>query len=788
MALPPVDSLASLSADAWRALGQRLRGIGLRAQLLRDLSAKTRPVAEHLRAPVVKWSLRRMQGLAPLAARMFVHWDPVTPDEARAVLGDGLELDDWLGAGLLRSTAEGAIVSPFLVRTVSFQRDATEVLYVLCDDLLAGGDAVMGLSDATMQLADVAAPRKRAALALDLGCGAGGLAMVLASLSDRVVATDLNPRALAIARANLLLNGIDNVELREGDLFAPVRGEAFDVIVSQPPFVPHPDGVGAATFLFGGPRGDELPLRVLHEVGPHIARGGAASFMIEWPMAEGDSPLEGRLRAAVGSSPDLSLIVVPTGTSDLNVHCASYGKIHRGGDGADAERLTMLHLEHLERLRIRSLLATFTIVRRESRPEHRQTATVTPQELGNRLPTREVVDAILATRKNGGSASAEPQAEAPGPANALPLHSALPIAENLALAGHLDQAIGVYRSVHRRVPTDRQALLGLARLEIVQEKMDGLREKLMPMADMGDHEARRLLGDIHWNRRELGPALDAYAVRPRAASSRPSVYTPCAAPNDARVVRRAGAKRPFLVWVTCESFDRSVVGRWFRPGVPRLWDLAVNCFGADDEPPLRQSQHVVLGGPSKLSAVKAVYRADGEFFDGYRAVLFLDDDIEMDQEDVDRFFWWISRHDLALAHPSLSTDSIGCSRAMFQQREAVIRFTNCVDIRAPAFSAAALATCIDSFDQSLSGGGLPHVWAHLLRDRRHAIGVVDAVVARHMRPVDPLEGRFYRHLREIGVDPDQETMKVYEQYGCSYFRARTLGDVDAYGYERHYPD
>ena len=230
------------------------------------------------------------------------------------------------------------------------------------------------------------------------------------------------------------------------------------------------------------------------------------------------------------------------------------------------------------------------------------------------------------------------------------------------------------------------------------------------------------------------------------------------------------------------------MGRWFQPDRPRLWDLAVNYFQPPEEPIGEHAEHVVLGGHSKLSCVKAVYAAHPNLLGGYRAALLLDDDIGIAHEDVDRFFWSMSRHQLELTHPSFSEDSTGGSRAIIQQHEATVRFTSCVDVRAPAFSRAGMATCVDSFDQSISGGGLPHVWAHLLRDRRHAIGVVDAVVARHLRPVDPLEGPFYRHLRALGVNPDEETFKVYAQYGCSFVRTRTLGDVDAHGHERHYPD
>jgi SAM-dependent methyltransferase len=788
--LPDVDTFASLSDHAWSSLGRRLHAIGVDDRLVGPHWAKALLGGSPQQSPIVKWNLRRRREPASDAMRMFVFWDPVTPDEAQAVLGEDLALDQLLQAGLLRSAPDGGIVSPFLLKTVGMTRGAEHsALYILCDDLNAGGDAVMGPSPATVGLGSIAIPRTRLPRALDLGCGAGTVALMLALACEKVVATDISPRALAVARANTLLNGIDNVELRLGDLFAPVQGESFDAIASQPPFVPRPDGAEETLFLFGGDRGDELPLRVLRDVGAYLVPGGIASLMVEWPVIEGDPPLEGRLRGAVGPSADLSLLIVQTGLSDLDVHCAAYGQIRHHGLEGDRERVTMLHREHLEQRKIRSLVATYTMVRRETSNGVAWTATRSAADLGAAPLTHETVEAIFAARGQPTPQPSSPvPAPSPGSVDPLSMPSALPMADNLALAGRSEQAIALYRNVLERAPASRDALLGIARLEIARGTSDGWPAKLGPMAELGDPEARRLLGDVHWNRGEMEAALGWYSLHRRAPAAIRSSYTKCALHNDARVVRRADAKRPFLVWVSCPSFARSVAGRWFQPDRPRLWDLAVNSFQPGDEPFCEQAEHIVLGGPSKLSCVKAAFAADGNLFDGYRAVLLLDDDIGILHEDVDRFFWSMFRHQLELAHPSFSEDSAGGSRAIFQQRESVVRFTNCVDVRAPAFSGAALATCVDSFDQSISGGGLPHVWAHLLRDRRHAIGVVDAVVARHLRPVDPIEGPFYKHLRALGVDPDQETFKVYAQYGCSFFRARTLGEVDALGHERHYPD
>ncbi len=76
--------------------------------------------------------------------------------------------------------------------------------------------------------------------ALDLGTGSGciALSLVVEGRFERVVATDVSPEALAVARRNAQrVPGARALELRQGDLFEPVRGEVFDVIVSNPPYV-----------------------------------------------------------------------------------------------------------------------------------------------------------------------------------------------------------------------------------------------------------------------------------------------------------------------------------------------------------------------------------------------------------------------------------------------------------------------------------------------------------------------------------------------------------------------
>ncbi|NOX63742.1 MAG: methyltransferase [Chloroflexi bacterium] len=72
---------------------------------------------------------------------------------------------------------------------------------------------------------------------LDMGCGSGVVAVFAARRDAQVTAIDINPDAVRCTRINALLNRVEErVDARVGDLFEPVAGERFDLIIFNPPF------------------------------------------------------------------------------------------------------------------------------------------------------------------------------------------------------------------------------------------------------------------------------------------------------------------------------------------------------------------------------------------------------------------------------------------------------------------------------------------------------------------------------------------------------------------------
>ncbi len=347
--LPDVSRFDRVDPELFRALGARLRAIGLNAEAVTPIARVCSGMLDPLAAPLRRYHARKRDDVVGHAMRLFMFGDALPAFEARGVFGE-LPLEAFLEGGLLVPAGD-LVRSPFGINVMSS-------LYVLCDDLVHGDEAVMGVSNTTADLCRAVRSDRRLDRALDLGCGAGAAALSLAARCREVIATDINPRAIVFTRINALLNDLNNIVPRVGDMFAPVAGETFDLVVSQPPFVPQPEGAAAATFLYGGRRGDELPLRLLRELTPHLSSGGRAVVLIDWPVVAGD-PIEARVR---GAAPELSALLLSAPPEDLDQWSAGHAFLEeRAVDERYAARAT-LRRQHFERMEIEALRLTFNVL------------------------------------------------------------------------------------------------------------------------------------------------------------------------------------------------------------------------------------------------------------------------------------------------------------------------------------------------------------------------------------------------------------------------------------------
>lgn len=128
----------------------------------------------------------------------------------------------------------------------------------------------------------------------DIGTGSGTIALTLAKwlpkdAGTRIIATDISEAALDVARENARLLDVEaQVVFRQGDLLAPVAGETFDYLLSNPPYIPDHEWDAVAsnvkdhepvTALRGGPDG-------LSHLRPLIAQGAAVVNPGGWMALE----------------------------------------------------------------------------------------------------------------------------------------------------------------------------------------------------------------------------------------------------------------------------------------------------------------------------------------------------------------------------------------------------------------------------------------------------------------------------------------------------------------------
>ncbi|MFC0627622.1 DUF7059 domain-containing protein [Kribbella deserti] len=147
-------------------------------------------------------------------------------------------------------------------------------------------DYVLGIAPASISLVNLTVP-VRVDSALDVGTGCGIQALHLAEKAGRVVATDVNPRALLLARWTAELNEID-IDVREGSLYEPVAGERFDLVVSNPPYVIAPPSEGKLTYRETGFAGDEVVERLLRQAPEHLTEGGWCQLLANWTHVRGE--------------------------------------------------------------------------------------------------------------------------------------------------------------------------------------------------------------------------------------------------------------------------------------------------------------------------------------------------------------------------------------------------------------------------------------------------------------------------------------------------------------------
>jgi methylase of polypeptide subunit release factors len=179
----------------------------------------------------------------------------------------------------------------------------------------------------TSRLCDCLTPRIRGARMLDVGTGSGVQALLAARKAASVVATDVNPRALAFTEINAALNGFTNIEVRRGSLFEAVAGERFDLITCNAPYVVSPENRWA--YRDSGLEGDEITRRVVLAAAEHLAEGGFATLLGSWVGAS-EETADDRPLAWAKKLPGCDTWILSVWESDPLDHASTWNRTIAG--------------------------------------------------------------------------------------------------------------------------------------------------------------------------------------------------------------------------------------------------------------------------------------------------------------------------------------------------------------------------------------------------------------------------------------------------------------------------
>jgi release factor glutamine methyltransferase len=248
----------------------------------------------------------------------------IDPREARLLLAAATGFSE---ASLLAFPERGvpAEVEKAFLESVARRRRGEPIAYILGRKEfysleLTVSPAVLIPRPETELLVDLVLERRPSSV-LDIGTGSGAIALAIKKHlpGTRVAGVEASAAALEVAQQNAARHGL-KVEFRRGRWLEPVKGERFDLIVSNPPYVaqgdPHLEALRfePAAALVAGPDGLDDIREIARQAPAHLAKGGW--LLVEHGKGQ-DAAVRGLFRAAgleeVRTWPDLSGIPRVTG-------------------------------------------------------------------------------------------------------------------------------------------------------------------------------------------------------------------------------------------------------------------------------------------------------------------------------------------------------------------------------------------------------------------------------------------------------------------------------------------
>ena len=239
---------------------------------------------------------------------------------------------------------------------------------------------------------------------------------------------------------------------------------------------------------------------------------------------------------------------------------------------------------------------------------------------------------------------------------------------------------------------------------------------------------------------------------------------------DFALLRRPAKPRRFLLFI---QGGRAFANPYKDPA--RSFDVLLNDYTASPDP-ARDDQDadfdaafdaVAVQRGTKTTAIRKLLADAPDLLLHYDHVLFLDDDVRLSAAAVERLFATVAARGLDLAQASLTAAS-ACAFAVLKQPDAGADLTplTSVEIMMPVLSRRALHDCGWVFGEGISGWAVDFLLGAAVRARfGNTVALVGDVVAAHERPIDTMDGAFYRFLRAHGIEATTEAGRIAVRHG-----------------------
>ncbi|WP_432288742.1 hypothetical protein SLT36_30050 (plasmid) [Aminobacter sp. BA135] len=230
---------------------------------------------------------------------------------------------------------------------------------------------------------------------------------------------------------------------------------------------------------------------------------------------------------------------------------------------------------------------------------------------------------------------------------------------------------------------------------------------------------------------------------------------------SAKILRNEPTEKKRLVWIQAGTSFKPA--RWFKPQGARQWDLLCNWYTLSCID-LRFGEIQIRQSGTKFTGINHVLNQYPEIFERYDQILFLDDDLIIDHDDVDPVFDAAATHNLDMFQPSVATGSQCVWPDLFEKRDGDVRPVSGCEVMMFGFSKRALRLCTPLFSRSVSGFGLDLRCSEAVRAKGWTCGVVDRVSVDHLEVIDEKSGTYYEFMRALGINQKFELFEAIRDH------------------------